>query len=76
MIPRIIKTTASKQRADGKALERWRAGQMMALTMQPPLETACPEIVNIVLRSVKVHDGRFLQFYFLDGTELEIDTEE
>lgn len=65
-----------KQRAEGNALEKWRAGQMMELTGQPPLETVCPEIVNMVLGSVEVHDGGLLHFYFLDGTELEIETEE
>ena len=65
-----------KQRAEGNALEKWRAGQMMELTEQPPLETVCPEIVNMVLGSVEVHDGGLLHFYFLDGTELEIETEE
>ncbi len=68
--------TWGKQRAEGNALEKWRAGQMMELTAQPPLETVCPEIVNIVLRSVEVHDGGLLHFYFMDGTELEIGTEE
>lgn len=30
---------------------------MMELTMQPPLDMVCPEIVNMVLGSVEVHDG-------------------
>ncbi len=65
-----------KQRAEGNSLEKWRAGQMMELTAQPPFDTVCPEIVNMVLGSVEVHDGGLLHFYFLDGTELEIETEE
>ena len=56
--------------------EKWRAGQMVQLTAEPPLETICPEIVNMALESVEVHDGGLLRFHFLDGTELEIDTEE
>lgn len=39
-------------------------------------ETVCPEIVNMVLESVEVHDGGLLHFHFFDGTELEIETEE
>ena len=49
---------------------------MVQLTAEPPLETICPEIVNMTLESVEVHDGGLLHFRFLDGTELEIDTEE
>ena len=30
----------------------------------------------MVLECVEVHDGGLLYFYFLDGTELEIETEE
>ena len=30
----------------------------------------------MALESVEVHDGGLLRFHFLDGTELEIDTEE
>lgn len=48
----------------------------MQLTAEPPLETICPEIVNMVLESVEVYDGGLLHFHFLDGTVLEIDTEE
>ena len=65
-----------KQIKEGDALEKWRAGQMVQLTAEPLLETICPEIVNMVLESVEVHDGGLLHFHFLDGTELEIDTEE
>ncbi len=65
-----------KQIREGDAMEKWRAGQMVQLTAEPPLETICPEIVNMVLESVEVHDGGLLHFHFLDGTELEIDTEE
>ncbi len=65
-----------KQITEGNALEKWRAGQMVQLTAEPPLETICPEIVNMVLESVEVHDGGLLHFHFLDGTELEIETEE
>ena len=56
--------------------EKWRAGQMVQLTAEPPLEAICPEIVNMVLESVEVHDSGLLHFRFLDGTELEIDREE
>lgn len=62
--------------AEGNALEKWRAGQMIELTVQPSLEMVCPEVVNMVLGSVEVHDGGLLHFYYLDGTELEIETEE
>ncbi len=65
-----------KQIKEGNALEKWRAGQMVQLTAEPPLDTVCPEIVNMALESVEVHDGGLLHFRFLDGTELEIDTEE
>ena len=65
-----------KQIKEGNALEKWRAGQMVQLTAEPPLEAICPEIVNMTLESVEVHDGGLLHFRFLDGTELEIDTEE
>lgn len=65
-----------KQIKEGDALEKWRAGQMVQLTAEPPLETVCAEIVNMALESVEVHDGGLLHFRFLDGTELEIDTEE
>ena len=65
-----------KQIKEGNALEKWRAGQMVQLTAEPPLDTICPEIVNMTLESVEVHDGGLLHFRFLDGTELEIDTEE
>lgn len=65
-----------KQITEGNALEKWRAGQMVQLTAEPPLETICPEIVNMVLESVEVHDGGLLHFHFLDGTVLEIETEE
>ncbi len=65
-----------KQIKEGNALEKWRAGQMVQLTTEPPLEAICPEIVNMTLESVEVHDGGLLHFRFLDGTELEIDTEE
>lgn len=61
---------------EGNALEKWRAGQMVQLTAEPPLETVCAEIVNMALESVEVHDGGLLHFRFFDGTELEIDTEE
>ena len=69
-------TAWEKQIKEGDALEKWRAGQMVQLTAEPPLETICPEIVNMVLESVEVYDGGLLRFHFLDGTELEIDTEE
>lgn len=49
---------------------------MVQLTAEPPLEAICPEIVNMTLESVEVHDGGLLHFRFLDGTVLEIDTEE
>ena len=65
-----------KQIKEGNALEKWRAGQMVQLPTEPPLEAICPEIVNMTLESVEVHDGGLLHFRFLDGTELEIDTEE
>ena len=65
-----------KQVREGDALEKWRAGQMVQLTAEPPLGTICPEIVNMALESVEVHDGGLLHFRFFDGTELEIDTEE
>ena len=65
-----------KQIREGDALEKWRAGQMVQLATEPPLEAICPEIVNMTLESVEVHDGGLLHFRFLDGTELEIDTEE
>ena len=65
-----------KQITEGNALEKWRAGQMVQLTAEPPLETICPEIVNMVLESVEVYDGGLLHFHFLDGTVLEIETEE
>ena len=65
-----------KQIKEGDALEKWRAGQMVQLTAGPPLEAICLEIVNMTLESVEVHDGGLLHFRFLDGTELEIDTEE
>ncbi len=65
-----------KQIKEGNALEKWRAGQMVQLATEPPLEAICPEIVNMTLESVEVHDGGLLHFRFLDGTELEIDTEE
>jgi hypothetical protein len=65
-----------KQIKEGDALEKWRAGQMVQLTAEPPLETVCVEIVNMALESVEVQDGGLLRFRFLDGTELEIDTEE
>lgn len=57
-------------------MEKWWARQMMELTAEPPLGTICPEIVNMVLESVEVHDGGLLHSHFLDGTELEIETEE
>ena len=69
-------TAWKKQITEGNALEKWRAGQMVQLTTEPPLETVCPEIVNMVLESVEVHDGGLLHFHFLDGTEMEIETEE
>ena len=65
-----------KQITERNALEKWRAGQMVQLTAEPPLETVCAEIVNMALESVEVHDGGLMRFRFLDGTELEIDTEE
>lgn len=65
-----------KQIKEGNALEKWRAGQMVQLTAEPPLETVCAEIVNMALESVEVHDGGLLHFRFLDGTVLEIETEE
>ena len=49
---------------------------MMELTAQMPLDTAYAEKKKMVLGSVEVHDGGPLHFYFLDGTELEIETEE
>lgn len=55
---------------------KWRAEQMMELTIQPPLDTIHPEIVNMVLGNVEVHGGELLHFYFLEGSELEIDKEE
>ena len=42
-----------KQITEGNALEKWRVGQMVQLTAEPPLETICPEIVNMVLESVE-----------------------
>ena len=69
-------TAWEKQIKEGDALEKWRAGQMVQLTAEPPLETVCVEIVNMALESVEVQDGGLLRFRFLDGTELEIDTEE
>ncbi len=57
-------------------MEKWRAEQMIELTMQPPLDMVCPEIVNMVLGNVEVYDGGLLHFYFLEGTELEINKEE
>ena len=69
-------TAWKKQITEGNALEKWRAGQMVQLTTEPPLETVCPEIVNMVLESVEAHDGGLLHFHFLDGTEMEIETEE
>ncbi len=68
--------TWKKQIMDGNALEKWWVGQMMELTAEPSLETVCAEIVNMVLESVEVHDGGLLNFHFLDGTVLEIETEE
>ena len=65
-----------RQIREGNALEKWRAGHMVQLTAEPPLEAICPEIVNMALESVEVHDGGLLHFRFLDGTVLEIDTEE
>lgn len=65
-----------KQITEGNALEKWWVRQMMELTAEPPLGTICPEIVNMVLESVEVHDGGLLHSHFLDGTELEIETEE
>ena len=65
-----------KQIKEGNALEKWRAGQMVQLTAEPPLDTVCPEIVNMALESVEVRDGGLLHFRFLDGTELEIEMEE
>ena len=49
---------------------------MVQLTAEPPLEAICPEIVNMTLECVEVHDSGLLHFRFLDGTELEIDREE
>lgn len=49
---------------------------MIELTGQPPLDTVRSEIVNMVLEYVEVHDGGLLHFYFLDGTELEVETED
>ena len=65
-----------KQITEGNTLEKWRAEQMVQLTAEPPLETICPEIVNMVLESVEVHDDGILHFHFLDSTVLEIETEE
>ncbi len=53
-----------KQRAEGNALEKWRAGQMIELTTQPPLDTVCPGIVNMVWESVEVQNGELLHFLF------------
>lgn len=38
---------------------------MMAMHMQPLLDMVCAEIVNMVLGSLKVHNGKRLHFYFL-----------
>lgn len=65
-----------KRIREGDALEKWRAGQIVQLTAEPPLEKICPEIVNMVLQSVEVHDGGLLYFHVLDGTVLEIETKE
>ncbi len=36
-------------------------------------KSVCPEIVNVALENVEVHDGGFL--HFLDGAELVIEKE-
>jgi len=40
-------------------------GQMMELTGQPPLETVCPEIVNMILEWVEVRNDSLLHFISL-----------
>lgn len=68
-----------------KHLERWqeltkgddlllriRAKQMIELTKEGPIEKMIPELLQMVLEKIVVHDLVHYTVYFLDGTETEI----
>lgn len=59
------------QEAD-KALPRVRAKQMIMLVEEGTITTMIPELVQMVLEKIVIHDEKHFTVCFLDGTEKEI----
>ena len=53
-------------------LERIRGQQMIELTAEGMIKTLVPELVQMVLESIEIHDLTHFTVHFLDGTSKEI----
>lgn len=58
----------------GNALERLRAQQMMELTDRPKLFSIDLSLVGKCLDFVEVNNGGVLNFHFLDGSQICVET--
>ena len=53
-------------------LEKIRAKQMIELTQEGSIEKIIPELVQMVLEKLEVHDAVHISVCFLDGTKKEV----
>lgn len=62
-----------KQRIEGgSSLEKIRGKQMIELTQEGKIDVFVPELMQMVLEMIEVHDLEHFTVCFLDGTKKEI----
>jgi len=62
--------------AEGNALERYRARQMIAVTAEGPLDGEVPELTRMFLEEIYVYEGGRLEVCFLDGSRVRVSFED
>jgi len=58
--------------AEGNALERYRARQMIAVTAEGPLDSEVPELTRMFLEEIVVHGADEMTVAFLDGSRVKV----
>ena len=62
--------------AEGDALKRYRAKQMIAVTAEGPLDSEVPELTRMFLEEIVIHNPEEMTVAFLDGSRVRVSFED
>jgi site-specific DNA recombinase len=61
-----------KMKSEGSPLQRIRAGQLIAVTDEPPIQKFVPELAQLVITEVTILGAKKFKFEFMDGSVIKI----